>query len=64
MTDPLRHLAERNYRTGPARRRDPQGLGLGLHIAKDVATRHGLTLEFRAREAGGLEVVLAGPRAE
>ena len=34
--------------------------GLGLHIARDVADRHGYVLDLRRRDGGGLEVVLRG----
>jgi signal transduction histidine kinase len=56
----LARLGERRFRGGEARSRRPEGTGLGLSIARDVAARHGLQLEFRHREAGGLEAVLSG----
>ena len=46
-----------------ARTRNPDGLGLGLHIARDVATRHGFELAFRRSEYGGLEVEFGGDLA-
>jgi signal transduction histidine kinase len=33
-------------------------MGLGLHIASDVAARHGLRLDLTDTEGGGLTVVL------
>jgi len=59
--DQLKRLPERRYRGDAARSRHPEGLGLGLNIAWDVAERHGLTLGFKASEYGGLEAELRGP---
>jgi signal transduction histidine kinase len=66
---PAHHLAritERGYRGDRARSRSTQaeGLGLGLHIVRDVAERHGLTLDLRAGEEGGLVAELQGPLGE
>jgi len=55
-------LGERRFRTEEARQRHPDGLGLGLSIASDVAARHGFTLRFAPNEPRGLVVELAGPR--
>ncbi len=57
----LVRLGERGFRTDDARTRQPQGTGLGLHIARDVAARLGLTLRFARGEPRGLVVTLAGP---
>lgn len=54
----LERLTERRYRDEQARQREPNGLGLGLAIAREVAERHGLVLHLRRSEAGGLEVEL------
>jgi len=54
---------ERSFRTDDARSRQPDGLGLGLSIALDVAKRHGFTLELRAPAEGGAELELAGATA-
>lgn len=43
-----------SFRGSDARTRHPHGMGLGLHIASDVASRHGLTLELSETEGGGL----------
>ncbi len=59
----LARLAERSYRGDEARARHPDGKGLGLAIAKDVADRHGFALELRKPEGGGFEVEFAGPIA-
>jgi signal transduction histidine kinase len=59
--DELARIRERSYRSDEARARHPDGMGLGLSIASDVAARHGFDLEFGASEAGGLEVRFSGP---
>lgn len=46
-----------------ARRRHPNGRGLGLSIAEDVAERHGFELRLAKSEAGGLEVSITGELA-
>ncbi len=51
-------VVEPSFRGGEARTRHPHGMGLGLHIASDVASRHGLRLELRDTEGGGLTVEL------
>ena len=56
----LSKLVERSFRTDEARRRHPDGLGLGLHIAKSVAQAHGFELQIRHSEFHGLEVELRG----
>ncbi|MDJ0523163.1 MAG: HAMP domain-containing sensor histidine kinase, partial [Planctomycetota bacterium] len=57
----LARLPERRFRGEMARQRHPGGLGLGLHIARDVARRHGFALSFRRSSYDGLEVELSGP---
>jgi len=47
-----------SFRGSEARTRHPHGMGLGLHIASDVAGRHGLRLTLRDTEGGGLTVEL------
>ena len=59
----LARLTERRFRAAEARTRAPGGLGLGLHIARDVADRHGFSLTFRPREPHGLSATFAGPAA-
>lgn len=56
----LARLPERRFRGEEARTRHPEGNGLGLHIARDVAARHGIDLELRESEYGGLEVEFSG----
>jgi signal transduction histidine kinase len=52
---------ERTFRADDARSRQPDGLGLGLSIARDVAHRHGFSLELRSPAEGGTELELSGP---
>lgn len=58
----LARLGERSFRGGDARSRHPDGLGLGLSIAREIAARHGCELRLRPSEQGGLEAELTGPR--
>jgi len=51
-------VVEPSFRGSDARTRHPHGMGLGLHIASDVAKRHGLRLELRETSGGGLTVEL------
>lgn len=55
-------VLEPSFRGSAARTRHPHGMGLGLHIVSDVATRHGLRLELRETDGGGLTVVLSPGR--
>ena len=47
---------EQAFRGDEARTRHPHGMGLGLHIANDVAVRHGLALHLDDTDGGGLTV--------
>ena len=51
-------VLEPSFRGSEARTRHPHGMGLGLHIASDVAKRHGLRLELSDTKGGGLTVRL------
>lgn len=51
-----RRAFEPSFRGNDARTRHPHGMGLGLHIASDVASRHGLDLFLSETEGGGLTV--------
>ncbi len=59
-SDRARVLAP-SFRGGDARTRHPHGMGLGLHIASDVAKRHGIALALSETEGGGLTVSFAHP---
>lgn len=56
-------IFERFVRLDDARSRDDGGAGLGLAIARDVAHRHGGTLEVGRAEAGGALFELRLPAA-
>ncbi len=56
----LAHVTKPRFRSDAARTRDPAGQGLGLHIAGDVAARHGFDLRITTREPHGVEATLAG----
>jgi signal transduction histidine kinase len=60
----LARLTERRFRGDAARTRNPAGLGLGLHIVREVAAQHGFALQIRRSEYAGLEVELSGALAE
>lgn len=54
--DDRARVLEPSFRGTDARTRHPHGMGLGLHIADDVAERHGLTLALAETDDGGLTV--------
>jgi len=56
----MSRLGEDRFRSQEARSRRPNGMGLGLSIARDVARRHEFTLTLANRAEGGFEAVLAG----
>ena len=56
----LARLGESRFRSEEARSRRPNGMGLGLSIARDVARRHLFTLTLGNHAEGGFEAVLAG----
>jgi signal transduction histidine kinase len=58
----LARLTEREFRSDEARRRNPEGMGLGLDIARRVAEFHRIAMSFRRSEYGGLEVEFRGVR--
>ena len=60
VPDQLAKLTERRFRSEQARTRDPNGMGLGLHIAGQVAARHDFDLDLSAGEEGGLRVTFEG----
>jgi signal transduction histidine kinase len=61
VPDPdMARLGESRFRSEEARSRRPNGMGLGLSIARDVARRHEFSLTLGNRTEGGFEAVLAG----
>jgi two-component system, OmpR family, sensor kinase len=56
-------LFERFFRGAEARRRAPDGSGLGLPIAAAVADRHGAHMRFETATPQGTRVVVDFPRA-
>ena len=55
----MSRLTEPRFRSEEARTRHPDGQGLGLAIARDVAARHDLELRFEPGPEGrGLRVTL------
>jgi signal transduction histidine kinase len=59
----VEQLAQPFRRLGAPRTGSDSGTGLGLSIVSSVAHAHGGRLELRAREDGGLRVVIALPAA-
>jgi two-component system sensor histidine kinase BaeS len=57
-------LGESRFRSEAARARRPNGMGLGLSIAMDVARRHDFNLSLGNLPEGGFEAVLAGPAVQ
>ena len=55
-------VVEPAFRGSEARTRHPHGMGLGLHIAHDVATRHGLQMALSETDGGGLTVTVRRSR--
>ncbi|MGA9854134.1 MAG: ATP-binding protein [Gammaproteobacteria bacterium] len=60
--DQLEKVFEPYYRLEEARSQAGGGTGLGLGIARNIATLHGGTLALRNHPEGGLEAVLGLPR--
>jgi signal transduction histidine kinase len=60
--DERERVVEASFRGSEARTRHPHGMGLGLHIANDVAKRHGLSLTLGDTEGGGLTVEISTGR--
>ena len=61
--DEITRLADRQFRGAVARTRNPDGNGLGLHIAREVMSKHGFTMSLDRSDYGGLEVVFQGQLA-
>ncbi|MDD4716406.1 MAG: HAMP domain-containing sensor histidine kinase [Oscillospiraceae bacterium] len=60
----LPHLFEVFYRSDPSRQNPNRGSGLGLAIAANTVRRMNGTIEAKAGEHGGLEIVIWLPKAE
>jgi len=59
----LEKVFEPFYRLESSRSRDTGGTGLGLAIARNVAQLHHGRVSIRNHPEGGLEAILALPRA-
>jgi len=59
----LERVFEPFYRAEASRNRQSGGVGLGLSIARDIAERHGGSLQLHNAEGGGLRATLVLPRA-
>jgi signal transduction histidine kinase len=60
-SEELSKATERYWRADAARDMRPEGMGLGLAIAKDIAIAHGGQLRLASRPEGGLLVQLSLP---
>lgn len=58
----LERVMEPFYREDEARSEDTAGYGLGLSIARQIASAHGGSLTLQPREGGGLLAILDLPR--
>lgn len=59
----LPHVFERFYRADSARSRDPGGTGLGLPIARWIATQHGGTVDLASATGRGTTATIRLPLA-
>lgn len=62
--DALPHLFEVFYRSDPSRQNPNRGSGLGLAITANAVHRMNGTIEAKAGENGGLEIMIWLPKAE
>ena len=60
--DQLPHVFERFYRGDPARR-EADGAGLGLAIARWIADAHGARIEIGSQSDAGTRVTISFPAA-
>ncbi|MBQ0929900.1 HAMP domain-containing protein [Ideonella sp. 4Y16] len=59
--DELPRVFDRHFRGAEARRRSPDGSGLGLNIARQLAQAHGGRLELRSTEGVGTRAIVTLP---
>src|SRR5262249_38875727 len=64
QADHLAHLGERFYRPDKARSREMGGAGLGLSIARSIATANGGTLHLTSEPGVGTTARLTFPAAQ
>ncbi len=62
--DELPHVFERRFRGAAARERRPEGSGLGLPLARDIALAHGGSLDLGSAPGAGTRATLTLPPLE
>lgn len=60
----LPHVFDGFYRGSNLRGHDPGGIGLGLHLSRQIVERHGGSIHIESREGAGTTVTVVLPRLE